>query len=996
MARCAVCGHESPEAFKFCPECGAPAAERPPGREQRKVVTVLFCDITGSTALGERLDPESLRALLARYFEQMKAIVERHGGTVEKFVGDAVMAVFGVPLLHEDDALRAVRAAAEMRAALPDLGVEGRIGVATGEVVTGTEERLATGDAVNVAARLEQAAQPGEVLLSAETLRFVRAAVEVELLEPLALKGKSAPVAAYRLIAVGHEPERQHDAPMVGRARQRRLLDEAFASVAGDRACHLFTILGAAGVGKSRLAAEFLAGVDARVMRGRCLSYGDGITYWPVVEVLKQLGADPVGPLASLLGESDAPTSPDDIAWAVRKALEQAAADGPLVVVFDDLHWGEPVFLELIGHVADLSRDAPILLLCMARPDLLERAPGWAGGKVNATTVLLEPLSSAEADELIERLAPVDDRLRARIRDAAEGNPLFVEEMVALVRESGDADVVVPPTIHALLAARLDQLDAPERIVLERAAVEGGIFHRGAVEALAPEERHVPARLTALVRKELVRPDRAQLAGDEAFRFRHLLIRDAAYDALPKALRAELHERFAIWLDEHGADLVELDEIVGYHLEQACRYRSELELPSEKRLLAAGGARLLAAGRRAFTRDDYAAAAKLLERAASLLAPDVDDWLEFDLAAAWFFSGRPTASRERQLALAAQAEAAGDSSGANLWRIHAAITRMYVEPEGAVDELAVLVERARPAAETDFARFTVAWGRSQMGHMHGRFDKSFDARQEVVGLTRRLGLTHLEALFTPGLANALYFGSHPVDEVLAAIGEAEARAVRHREFDLMRALSLAMLGRFDEARSLLERMRTDLREMGSLVPLALALAHASVEVELRAGNYAAAVEFGEEGCRLLEEAGQPSWLSTAAAMLGQAYYGLGHLDQAEGEAERAAQLGASDDAVTQIVWRQVRAKVLARRGELGAAEALAREAVAVAAATDLLDSLGQAYTDLAEVLTLDGRQDAASAALSEAIACFDRKGSIVSAERARSRLAMLGSPAPTA
>src|SRR5689334_2202303 len=458
-------------------------------REVRKTVTVLFCDITGSTALGESTDPEALRALLAQYFDRMKAIVESHGGVVEKFIGDAVMAVFGVPAAHEDDALRACRAATEMRDAFPELGIAGRIGVNTGEVVTGTEERLATGDAVNVAARLEQAAQPGGVLIGDSTLALVRDAVEVGDERRLELKGKADAVSAWPLLAVTGEVERRFATPMVGRETELRRLRDAFEQASRNRSCQLFTVLGSAGVGKSRLAAEFLTGLDARVVRGRCLSYGDGITYWPIVEILKQLGTLPEGgaarPLRSLLGESEISAPADEIAWGFRKLLEQEAREQPLVCLLDDLHWGEETLLDLVEHIADLSRDAPILLLCIGRPELLERRPSWGGGKWNATTVLLEPLDAAETERLIAELGGVDEDLRERILQAAEGNPLFLEEMLALVRDSGSGDVEVPPTIQALLAARLDQLDPAERSVLERGAIEGRTFHRGAVAALA-------------------------------------------------------------------------------------------------------------------------------------------------------------------------------------------------------------------------------------------------------------------------------------------------------------------------------------------------------------------------------------------------------------------------------------------------------------------------------------------------------------------------------
>ena len=441
------------------------------------------------------------------------------------------------------------------------------------------------------------------MLLGESTYRLVRGAVEAELLPPIEAKGKAEPLTAYRLVAVTGDVAvaRRQDAPLVGRDRERRMLADAWERSRSEQACSLFTILGTAGVGKSRLTAEFLAGLDATVAHGRCLPYGDGITYWPVVEVVKQVlaGGEAPGPgIAALLGDGQAPA--DEIAVSVRKLFEATASERPLAVLFDDLQWAEPTFLDLIEHVADWSRDAPILLLCLARPELLELRAGWGGGKLNATAVLLEPLSATETDELIDELlagGSLDDELRDRIRAAAEGNPLFVEQMLAMVEES-PGEVSVPSTIQALLAARLDQLPAGERAALERGAVEGQVFHRSAVAALAPDDPDVPSRLLGLVRKELVRPSRGMLPGDDAFRFRHLLIRDAAYDALPKAERAELHERFAAWLEEHAPGLVELDEILGYHLEQAALYRAELGRPSAE-LATRAAERLAAAGLRA-------------------------------------------------------------------------------------------------------------------------------------------------------------------------------------------------------------------------------------------------------------------------------------------------------------------------------------------------------------------------------------------------------------
>src|SRR5918992_5559928 len=486
---------------------------------QRKRVTVLFSDVIASTALGEGLDPETLRGLLARYFETAKDVVERHGGTVEKFIGDAVMAVFGVPTLHEDDAWRAARAAAALRDAITALNNELaseygtrlalRIGVNTGEVVTGTDERLATGDAVNLAARLEQAAAPNEILLGEDTLALVRHGVVAEPLEPLPVKGKQKPVSAWRLISVHGTSarERRLDVPMVGRELELRRLLAAFEHTVRERSCALATILGAAGVGKSRLAHEFIASLDgAAVVRGHCVSLGEGITYWPVVEVVRQLeprlpqlALDPhvLATLRGLLGEEETTDSTEEIAFAVRKLLEAAARRQPLVCVFDDIQWGEPAFLDLIEQVATLSRDTPLLLCCIARRELLEQRPGW-GSLPNATTVALEGLSRDETGALIDQIAtdrPLAAPLRKRIRQAAEGNPLFVEEMIGLLRDAPDGDVSVPPTIHALLAARLDQLDPAERTLLQRGAVEGAVFHLGAVQTHAPDEPQIGARL---------------------------------------------------------------------------------------------------------------------------------------------------------------------------------------------------------------------------------------------------------------------------------------------------------------------------------------------------------------------------------------------------------------------------------------------------------------------------------------------------------------------
>jgi class 3 adenylate cyclase/tetratricopeptide (TPR) repeat protein len=989
MVICPRCGRDNPDGFRFCGFCAAPLAAPPAIGEQRKTVTVLFCDVVGSTALGESTDPEALRSLLARYFEQMRAIIERHGGSVEKFIGDAVMAVFGVPTVHEDDALRSVRAAMEMREALPALPLEGRIGIATGEVVTGTEERLATGDAVNVAARLEQAAQPGEIIVTEETLRLVRTAVEVEPVEPLELKGKAESVAAYRLLAVHETSERRPAAAMIGRQTELTRVRAAFDQAVHDRSCQLFTVLGAAGVGKSRLVAESLQDIDARVVRGRCLSYGEGITYWPVIDIVRQLDTLPSDPAASaalrsLLGETDTGTSAEEIAWAIRKLVEEQARERPLVCVLDDLHWGEQTFFDLIEHVADLSRDAPILLLCMARPELLEKCPGWGGGKWNATTVLLEPLDGAETEQLLDELGGAEGELRERIARAAEGNPLFVEEILALVRESGEAVISIPPTIQALLAARLDQLNPNERAVLERAAVEGRVFHRSAVEALSDENGQLSSRLVALVRKELIRPDTPQFPADDAYRFRHLLIRDAAYDALPKAVRADLHERFAAWLEERGADLFELDEILGHHLEHAARYTRELGRPNTS-LAERARERLAAAGRRALWRGDTRAATSLLGRAVALLPPpQVDIHLELDLARALFSHDIQRAVAIAD-AVAEKARAAGDEPGAALARVVSAHYRLYSVAHPALDELETVAREALPLLERaeDHAGLVHVWWAIGTGvaNFRGHYDEWAKASEQALHHSRLAGQYHSDLFRLP---DSLFLGPRPADEALRIL-DAALPEPAHPSTLLWRAVLLAMLNRFDEAEPLAAEAGERLRELTGDPAGSFMLSQIA---HYRADDETAARQL-RQYCDLLREQGLLFNLSSYAPLLGRLLCMLDRHDEAIPLVRLAQELGDDQDVFTQVAWRQAQALVHSHRSEHEQAEALAREAVEIADTTDGLNWQGDTLCDLAEVLHAAGHTDNAEATLQQALERYERKKNLAMAEQVGTRLTRL-------
>ena len=982
MLVCASCGHDNRQDAKFCEECGLSLAATPgPAKEHRKTVSVLFCDLTGSTALGEALDPEQLRAVLAGYFERMKTIVERHGGSVEKFIGDAVMAVFGVPVLHEDDALRAVRAAVEMREALPELGLQGRIGVTTGEVVTGTEERLATGDAVNVASRLEQAAQPGEVLIGQPTLALVEGAVDVNRIEPLLLKGKAEPVTVYRLLRVRDAPERRHETQFVGRRQELATVQAAWARVQAAQSCELLTLVGDAGVGKSRLAAELLASVDARVVRGRCLPYGEGITYWPVVEVLKQLAVLPTddaaaAPIRSLLGETDAPTSSEELAWAFRKTLEQAAADQPLLVVFDDIQWGAETFLDLIEHVALLSSGAAILLLCIARPDLAVRRPAWP------LTLRLEPLRSDDVAELIPERIPAE--LRAKIERAAGGNPLFIEEMVAMARES-TGEVLVAPTLQALLAARLDQLDPFERGVLECGAIEGEIFHRGAVQALSPDETYVTPRLAALVRQQLVRPEKSRLPGEDAFRFRHILFRDATYDGLPKAVRAQLHERFADWLEEHGTALVEQEELLGYHLEQAARYKHELGRPDHV-LAELAGERLAAAGHGAASRGDNRTAAGLFERALVLTRPTrTDIMLELDLAEALSERDGPRAAMLADEA-AERARASGDATGELLARVGARYYRLPLIADPDVEAVEALARRALPLLEQagNHAALAYVWLILGFGvaNARGRFADWAHAAEQALRHAQLAGRRTTDVF---SLGDALALGPQPAGEALRTL-DALLPENPHPWPLLCRAWLLTMLARFDEAAEVA-------REAGDRFHDLTGDARADALLGLiagEAGRHEAAIDHLRRNCDQLEARGQRGYLAAFAPLLGRSLCVVGRYDEAEPLAQLARELaGDENDPSGQMPWRQVLALVEAHRGNYAEAERLAREAAAIADSTDGLNMQGDALCDLGEVLHAAGRADEADAAFAQALERFESKENFAKVAQARDRLAEL-------
>ncbi|MGH3064949.1 MAG: AAA family ATPase, partial [Gaiellaceae bacterium] len=979
-----------------------------PAMQFRRLVTILFVDVVESMALAEALDPEALGQVLKRYFETVSTALTRHGGTVEKYAGDAVMAAFGIPLSHEDDALRAARAALDIRMGMAVLnerlvrehgiGLEVRIGIETGEVVaTPTDaRRLVTGEAVGIASKLEAAASANEIVVGELSARLIDHAARLEPLGALEIKGKREPVRAFRLLEimpVAPAFQRRLDAPLVGRKRELAALRRALKRAMDGSAARVAVAVGPPGVGKSRLAAELTRrakGVTA--LWGRCLSYGDGITYWPLREALEQAAESAERDAALAALDAETPPSAPEIAWLFRQFCEASARKRPLLLVLDDVHWAEPTFLELVEHLADKGT-GPIAVVCLAREELLEEQPAFLEGRANADRILLDSLSVEETEALLEGLGGtiLESDQRARIVETAEGNPLFLEQLLALALEGGLAERPLPETIQALLAARLDRLGPGERAVLERGAVVGREFSADDVVALLDPNAAptADAHLQTLAGRGFVRPH-----GDGAFGFRHVLVQDAVYRAAPKRLRAELHERFADRLDTVATDLPELDEFVGYHLERAYRLRLELGEADRltDRLAEDGGRRLGEAGVRALKRGDMHATTNLLERATSLLPTDalLRRELLCELAIATRASGSPV---EAEKALTEAVELSRQATDRRS-ELRAAIEREYVRllhvPGTTADALLGATKEGIPLFESvgDDRSLGRAW-------LHAGFVKG-----GLLGQHKQFGEAIEKAMIhygrskwpvsTPAgeLAASLYYGPMPVPD---AIGRCQhlledpslGRAGEANVLTFLGGL-FAQNAEFEIAREHLASARTTFEQLGQSTVSATYCAAVLGEVELWAQDAVAAELVLRGLCAELVRTHDFFHLASRASDFAEALFVQDRLDESEEWVQVAAEHASGDDLDAQMLWRSVRAKIHARRGEFEAARKLAVEAQRIAEPSDGLNRCARVQRDLGEVLRLAGRASEAASAFKRAIDLYQEKHNIVGVAQVRS------------
>lgn len=922
---------------------------------ERKLATVLFVDIVSSTELLADADPEVVRRRVNRFFDRVSHCIVTHGGTVEKFAGDAVMAAFGVPLAHEDDAERAVRAGLATLDRVKELGLEARIGIESGEVVADdSESTFATGPAVNLAARLQQQAGPNEILVGPVAARLLGGRVDLEPVGPLDLRGWREPVEAHRVLCAVElgEPVRGLSAPLVGREVELELLENTFARTVRDRRATLFTIYGDPGVGKSRLAREFVDGVEgATVLMGRCLPYGEGVTYWPLAEMVKassnisdddpldeaqeklraccedEAVADLLGLAVGVLEAVEGERNQQEIAWAARAWAEQLALAQPLVLVFEDVHWGEEPLLELIEHLAATVREAPLMLVALARHELLDVRPTWGGGRLRATALELEPLPPEESAQLVEALtAELDVAVDAdTVLAKTEGNPLFVEETVRMLASGAER---IPDTLQALIAARIDRLPPSQRTLLQRAAVMGRIFMGGALSRLSPEVDDVGHCLEELLARDLVvRESRTTISGEQAYKFKHVLIREVAYAGLSKSSRADLHRAYAGWMAERAGE--ELVEIRAFHLDQAARLLGELDGAAPAELREEAAETLTKAGRRALSREALRGARKLLLRAVEL-APTLDRRYLAGRAA-WRLGDYGAAVVE-MTEVAADAERAGDR---RVWgRALAALAEAVLHHRAdAVTARRLAAQAVDVLADEDpGVRFEALWASSQVASWLSDGGEFEHWAKAALAAAREAERKDLEGIVVHGLALAyamrleLEHAATLTDRALELAEESGSLFSRANGLSVRGWL--ALIGErpadaesdYTAARELYAELGNTRREAAMTMMVGRA-AFAQHDVER-------AEKLLRDAVRMLKGIGDRGSLCEAQRALAMVLAKQGKLEEAERQALEARETVGPEDRVSVSTTKLSLGLVRAEQGRDEEAEALMLEAVA--------------------------------------------------------------------
>jgi class 3 adenylate cyclase/tetratricopeptide (TPR) repeat protein len=975
---------------------------------ERKLATVLFVDLVDSTALVADADPEVVRRRVTRFFDGVNHCIVTHGGTVEKFAGDAVMAAFGIPLAHEDDAERAVRAATATLERVRELGLEARIGIESGEVVADdTESTFATGEPVNLAARLQTKAEPNQILVGPQTARLLRGRVELEALHPLELRGWREPVTAHRVLCVAdHSADTAIgglSAPLVGREAELDLLENTYERTVRSGRASLVTIYGDPGVGKSRLAREFVAGLEgATVLIGRCLPYGEGVTYWPLAEMVKASSgiadddpsadavkklrdyceddavADILGLAVGVLEAVEGERSQQEIAWAARAWAEQLAEAQPLVLLFEDVHWGEEPLLELIEHLAATVREAPLLIVCLARSELLDVRPTWGGGRVRATTFELEPLQAEESAELVAALSEhVDLPLDVEtVLAKTEGNPLFVEETVRMLAEGARTGGRIPDTLQALIAARIDRLPAPQRIALQRASVMGRIFMAGALAHLSPEIEDPGNCLEELLLRDLVvREPRTTITGEQAYKFKHVLIREVAYSGLSKSSRADLHQAYAEWLGQRTGD--ELLEIRAFHLDQAVGLLAQLdgEAPAELRGTAAGA--LTKAGRRALMREAFRSARKLLLRAIEL-APTLDRRYLAGRAA-WRLTDYPAVMVEMG-EVAAEAERIGDKQlQGRALALLADATLQHRADAVTARRYALQATDVLKDAEPGHA-FEALWAAASVASWVGDSDDYQYWAKAALADAQAAGRKDLEAVALNGLVNSYI---HKLDQLAAAPLLLRALELADASGSLIsRAAALSARGWLnlvseqpDEAEADFAAAREMYGEVGNTAREA-AMGMMIGRAAFAQGDVDRAEKLLRDAVRALKGISDRGSLVEAQRALAMVLVEKGNIDEAERQALEARETVGPDDRISDFTTRLALGLVRAAQGRDDEAEELMEEAVEGFASYDVRSLEHWALRYLAQFLRSRGRD-------AEAVVYEDRRAGLAPSSTAQ-------------